>query len=120
MIARFFARDLRAASRQFPDFWPDWPRPTSLALIGLPVFRVFECHNAFPTGTTGFHCRDDGRPALQIEVALTRGVIVMTASALEDEIAHLRELDLPGLRARWHSVFRRKAPITCLAICSTA
>jgi hypothetical protein len=44
----------------------------------------------------------------------------MTASALEDEIAHLRELDLPGLRARWHSVFRRKAPITCLAICSTA
>src|SRR5580693_8020027 len=36
----------------------------------------------------------------------------MTASAseLEDEIAHLRDLDLPGLRARWHSVFRRKAP----------
>jgi hypothetical protein len=36
----------------------------------------------------------------------------MTASAseLEDEIAHLRDLDLSGLRARWHSVFRRKAP----------
>ena len=36
----------------------------------------------------------------------------MTASAseLEDEIAHLRDLDLHGLRARWHSVFRRKAP----------
>src|SRR3954465_10985140 len=35
----------------------------------------------------------------------------MTASAseLEDEIAHLRDLDLLGLRARWHSVFRRKA-----------
>jgi hypothetical protein len=34
----------------------------------------------------------------------------MTASVseLEDEIAHLR--DLPGLRARWRSVFRRKAP----------
>jgi hypothetical protein len=31
----------------------------------------------------------------------------MTASVseMEDEIAHLR-----GLRARWHSVFRRKAP----------
>src|SRR5271170_4616718 len=29
---------------------------------------------------------------------------------LEDEIAHLRDLDLPGLRARWRSVFRRKAP----------
>jgi Protein of unknown function (DUF2924) len=39
-------------------------------------------------------------------------VIVMTApvNELEDEIAHLRDLDLPGLRARWHSVFRRKAP----------
>jgi hypothetical protein len=36
----------------------------------------------------------------------------MTAPAidLEDEIAHLRDLDLSGLRARWRSVFRRKAP----------
>ena len=36
----------------------------------------------------------------------------MTApvSELEDEIAHLRDLNLPGLRARWHSVFRRNAP----------
>src|SRR6266550_2150159 len=36
----------------------------------------------------------------------------MTASVseLEDEIAHLRDLDLRGLRARWYSVFRRKAP----------
>jgi Protein of unknown function (DUF2924) len=32
------------------------------------------------------------------------------ASDLEDEIAHLRDLDLSGLRARWQSVFRRKAP----------
>jgi hypothetical protein len=39
-------------------------------------------------------------------------VIVVTASAseLEEEIANLRDLDLRGLRARWHSVFRRKAP----------
>jgi hypothetical protein len=29
---------------------------------------------------------------------------------LEVEIAHLRDLDISGLRARWHSVFRRKAP----------
>jgi DUF2924 family protein len=29
---------------------------------------------------------------------------------LEAEIAHLRDLDLSGLRARWHSVFRRNAP----------
>jgi hypothetical protein len=36
----------------------------------------------------------------------------MTASVsgLEDEIAHLCDLDLHGLRARWHSMFRRKAP----------
>jgi Protein of unknown function (DUF2924) len=31
-------------------------------------------------------------------------------SELEDEIARLRDLDLPTLRARWRSVFRRKAP----------
>jgi hypothetical protein len=29
------------------------------------------------------------------------------ASAVEDEIAHLRDLDLRGLRARWQSVFQR-------------
>ncbi len=29
---------------------------------------------------------------------------------LEDEIAHLRGLDLKGLRARWRAVFRRDAP----------
>ena len=36
----------------------------------------------------------------------------MTASVseLEHEIAHLRDLDLSGLRARWLSVFRRKVP----------
>jgi Protein of unknown function (DUF2924) len=27
-----------------------------------------------------------------------------------DEIAHLRGLDLKGLRSRWHSVFQRQAP----------
>jgi hypothetical protein len=32
------------------------------------------------------------------------------ASELEAEIAHVRDLGLGGLRARWHSVFRRKAP----------
>jgi hypothetical protein len=29
---------------------------------------------------------------------------------LEDEIAHLRGLDLKGLRARWKGMFRREAP----------
>lgn len=29
---------------------------------------------------------------------------------VDDEIAHLRDLDLKGLRARWQSVYRRPAP----------
>ena len=33
-----------------------------------------------------------------------------TIPSLEDEIAQLRDLDLHGLRARWHSMFRRHPP----------
>ena len=33
-----------------------------------------------------------------------------TKRPVEDEIAHLRGLDLGGLRARWQSVFRKQAP----------
>ena len=33
-----------------------------------------------------------------------------TTTSAEDEIAHLRGLDLRGLRARWQSVFQRSAP----------
>jgi hypothetical protein len=33
-----------------------------------------------------------------------------TKTSVEDEIAHLRGLDLGGLRSRWQSVFRRPAP----------
>ena len=33
-----------------------------------------------------------------------------TTTSAEDEIAHLRGLDLKGLRSRWQSVFRRPAP----------
>ena len=33
-----------------------------------------------------------------------------TKRPVEDEIAHLRGLDLEGLRARWRSVFQRQAP----------
>ena len=35
---------------------------------------------------------------------------VSAKTSVEDEIAHLRGLDLRGLRARWHSVFQRSAP----------
>jgi hypothetical protein len=33
-----------------------------------------------------------------------------TRSSLHDEIAHLRDLDLHGLRARWKSMFRQQPP----------
>src|SRR5450631_2197510 len=33
-----------------------------------------------------------------------------TKTSIEDEIAHLRGLDLKGLRSRWQSVFRGQAP----------
>jgi len=33
-----------------------------------------------------------------------------TKTSVEDEIAHLRGLDLKGLRSRWQSVFGRAAP----------
>jgi hypothetical protein len=33
-----------------------------------------------------------------------------TRLLLDDEIAHLRDLDLHGLRARWKSLFRQQAP----------
>ena len=34
-----------------------------------------------------------------------------TNISVEDEIAHLRGLDLKGLRSRWQSVFQRPAPV---------
>lgn len=35
---------------------------------------------------------------------------VTTEMSIEDEVAHLGGLELKGLRARWHSVFQRRAP----------
>src|SRR6266850_3663281 len=35
---------------------------------------------------------------------------VTTEASIEDEIVHLRGLDLKGLRARWQSVLQRPAP----------
>jgi hypothetical protein len=34
-----------------------------------------------------------------------------TRPSLDDEIAHLRDLDLQGLRARWKSMFRQQPPL---------
>ena len=33
-----------------------------------------------------------------------------TKTSIEDEVAHLRGLDLNGLRARWKSVFQKSSP----------
>jgi hypothetical protein len=33
-----------------------------------------------------------------------------SVATIEDEVAHLRDLDLKGLRARWQSVFQRPPP----------
>jgi len=35
----------------------------------------------------------------------------VTQRSLEDEIAHLRDLDCKGLRARWKGVFRHQPPL---------
>src|ERR1700720_698846 len=35
---------------------------------------------------------------------------ITTETSVEDEIVHLRDLDLKGLRARWQSVLQRPAP----------
>src|ERR1019366_5093417 len=35
---------------------------------------------------------------------------VTTETSIEDEIAHLRGLDLKGLRSRWQSVFQKPSP----------
>src|SRR5262245_14361058 len=41
------------------------------------------------------------------------GLAAQTATqrSLEDEIAHLRDLDRKGLRARWKGIFRRQPPL---------
>jgi Protein of unknown function (DUF2924) len=33
-----------------------------------------------------------------------------SSKVVEDEVAHLRDLDLKGLRARWQSIFKRQPP----------
>jgi hypothetical protein len=40
-----------------------------------------------------------------------------TRRSLDDEIAHLRDLDLHGLRARWKGLFRQQPRSICPAIC---
>ena len=39
-----------------------------------------------------------------------RSVRISTKTSIEEEIAHLRGLDLKGLRSRWQSVFQKPPP----------
>src|ERR1700675_348051 len=58
------------------------------------------------------------RPPLRIAQSGPRDTMVQkrrtgrasTTASIEDEIAHLRGLDLKGLRSRWQSVFQRPPP----------
>jgi hypothetical protein len=43
-------------------------------------------------------------------LAKRRSGRVSTKTSIEDEIAHLRGLDLKGLRSRWQSVFQKTPP----------
>jgi hypothetical protein len=46
----------------------------------------------------------------EVMQAVRRTGRASTKTSIGDEIAHLRGLDLKGLRARWQSVFQRPAP----------
>jgi hypothetical protein len=66
--------------------------PTAVASIGLPMAPM-----PMPQR------RRSGREAMRQPRSPVR---IATIPSLNDEIAHLRDLDLNGLRARWQSTFR--------------
>ena len=70
----------------------------ALASIGLQIARMF---------MLTLQRRPNGRKAMTQSKSVGRNA---TNVSLNDEIAHLRDLDLKGLRARWQSVYRRQAP----------
>src|SRR5207248_5833455 len=55
-------------------------------------------------------CRAAPRRSCGMEPTVRNPRIESAIGSLENEIAHLRGLDLGGLRARWQSVFQRLAP----------
>src|SRR5215475_4425378 len=67
--------------------------PTAVASIGLSMAPM-----PMPQR------RQSGREAMRQPRSPVR---ISTIPSLNDEIAHLRDLDLNGLRARWKSTFRR-------------
>ena len=61
-------------------------------------------------GWQGFACSFGPGPAGGLKRCGKNVATASTKGSIEDEIAHLRGLDLGGLRARWQSVFQRRAP----------
>src|SRR5262249_1648079 len=53
------------------------------------------------------------QPLMRRNTMRRSGLAAHTATnrSVEDEIAHLRDLDRKGLRARWKGVFRRQPPL---------
>src|SRR5262245_61934078 len=66
-------------------------RPKADASIGSPIARCQVRRNTMRRSGLSAH--------------------TATKRSLEDEIAHLRDLDLKGLRARWKGAFRRHPPL---------
>src|SRR4030095_2154998 len=79
---------------------------------------------SFARNSVSIWCRRQPKVGASIASPITRrqvrrntmkrsGMAAQTATqrSLEDEIAHLRDLDRKGLRARWKGVFRRQPPL---------
>src|SRR6516225_4524289 len=54
--------------------------------------------------------RSKRHDAMQVKHRTVHRTTRPSEVSVEDEIAHLRDLNLGGLRARWQSVFQRPAP----------
>jgi hypothetical protein len=67
------------------------------------VYRIKD-GNVAPSSASGLNRRPD------VMQKQRRNGRTSTNISVEDEIAHLRGLDLKGLRLRWQSVFQRPAP----------
>jgi len=72
--------------------------PKAVASIGLRMARTHTSLQKQPTR------RDTVRRLRPVARSETK-------ISLNDEIAHLRDLDVKGLRARWKSMFRREPPL---------
>src|SRR5258708_17113652 len=112
--------------RQAQQSLRSWPQPNGSSIQYAVFLPVSSARNS---GSTLFQsrlirvgCTASGMARLRppVRIALNRQPDAMqkkrrngrvsTKTSVEDEIAHLRGLDLRGLGARWQGVFQRSAP----------